>query len=78
MVRSGKITESNISISSDPPVDVAEAEIFDSMLKGKRVHDIQSFDNLLRPALCPNDNTKIMALSSWLSLIFGNLGKIRK
>ena len=75
MVRSGKINQSNIFISSDPRDGVAEAEIFDSMLKGKMVHQIQSFENVFGPALCPNESTEITALYSWLNRIFGNYNK---
>lgn len=74
MVRSGKITQSNVSISSDPR-DVAEADIIDSMLEGKIVHEIQSFEKFLGPALCHDENPEIMALCSWLNRIFGNLKK---
>lgn len=75
MVRSGKINQSNIFISPDPRDDVAEAEIFDSMLKGKMVHQIQSFEDVLGPALDLDENTEITALSSWLNRIFGNYEK---
>lgn len=72
MVRSGKITQSNISISSDPRVNVDEADIFDSMLKGKAFHEIHSFETLLGPAFYPDKITEIKALSSWLHRILGN------
>lgn len=75
MVRSGKITQSNISISSDPRVDLAEADIFRCMLEGKTVHEIQSFETLLGPAFYPDKNTEITALSSWLDRILGNVVK---
>ncbi|MCJ1346317.1 Biotin/lipoate A/B protein ligase [Peltigera leucophlebia] len=73
-VRSGKILQSNVSISSDPR-DVAEAEKFDSIIEGKMVHEIQSFENVLGPALCRDENSEFTALLSWLNRIFGNLGK---
>lgn len=75
MVRSGKITQSNIFISADPRVDVAEVDIFRSMLEGKTVHEIQSFENLLGPAFYPNKVAEITALSSWLDRILGNIVK---
>lgn len=75
MVRSGKITQSNISISSDPRVGVAEAAVFDSMLEGKTVHEIDSFETLLAPAFYPDKNTEITALSSWINRILGILVK---
>lgn len=75
MVRSGKITQSNISISPDPRVDLAEADIFRSMLEGKTVHEIQSFETLLGPVFSRDKNTEITALSSWLDRILGNVVK---
>lgn len=75
MVRSGKITQSNISISSDPRVDLAEADIFRSMLEGRAVHEIRSFETLLGPAFSPDKTTEITALSSWLDRVFGNVVK---
>lgn len=70
-VRSGIITSSNISISSNQDVAQEEAERVGRFLKERNIQEIRSFGNFLNKAACQEKEGEIAAISSWLDSIFG-------
>ena len=71
-VRSGIITSSNISISSNQDVAQEEAERVGRFLNERKIQDIGSFKTFLNKAACEETGGEIAAISSWLDSIFGN------
>lgn len=71
-VRSGIITSSKISISSNQDVAQEEAERVGRILKDRNIQEIGSFRDFLNKAACQEKGGKTVAVSSWLDRIFGN------
>lgn len=71
-IRSGVIDCSRISISSDGESANAEIERFDQVLKGKSIHDIDDFNDVLnRVEHCAS--MEVSSISGWLNTMFGKL-----
>lgn len=69
-VRSGVIHSSRISISSDVDSANAESEKFEQVLKGKSIHDIDNFDDVLN-GVAPSASVEVSSISRWLNAMFG-------
>ena len=72
MVKSGTIASSRVSFSFHDDIASAQAEKLDQVLKGKKIHDIQEFEKILRTADLPQNTQEISTISNWLDDIFGN------
>lgn len=69
-IRSGVIQSSKISISSDEDSANAERETFDQALKGKSIHDIDNFNDVLN-RVEHSASTELSSISRWLNTMFG-------
>ncbi|KAM0795072.1 hypothetical protein BDR22DRAFT_883207 [Usnea florida] len=69
-VRSAVIESSRISISSDEDCAKAEREMFDLVLKGKTISELESFDDVLNQV--QHDTLiEVSSISRWLNTMFG-------
>lgn len=69
-IRSGAIDSTAISISSDDDSANAEREKFDRVLKGKNIHDIDGFNNVLSQVE-HGALMEVSSISKWLNTMFG-------
>ena len=72
-VRGGVINSSRISISPDEDSANAEKEKFDQVLKGKNIHEIDDFDDVLKQTKL-DASTDLSSISRWLNTMFGKPG----
>jgi len=70
-VRSGIITETKVSVSSDEETAAAEAEHFDHVLKDKSIQDIKDFSVVLGGHADHLSSSAICGMSRWLNAVFG-------
>lgn len=73
-VRSGVVTESNISITSHAKTASAEARKFDQVLKDKSIQDIKDFNIVLGEQADHVSSSDISGISRWLNTVFGKSG----
>lgn len=73
-VRSGIITSSKISLSSNKEDALAEREKFDLVLKGQKVGEIRNFEQVLKVDYYEKAS-KIKAMLNWLDMMFGKPGR---
>ena len=69
-VRSAVIDSSRISISSDEDCANAEREMFDLVLKGKTISELESFDDVLNQ-IQHDTLIEVSSISRWLNTMFG-------
>ena len=69
-VRSAVIDYSRISISSDEDCAEAEREMFDLVLKGKTIFELENFVDVLDP-IQHHTLIEISSISRWLNTMFG-------
>ena len=69
-VRSAVIDSSRISISSDENRAKAESEMFDLILKGKTIFELENFNAVLNQ-IEHNTVVEVSSISSWLNTMFG-------
>ncbi|CAD6591427.1 MAG: Biotin/lipoate A/B protein ligase [Alectoria sarmentosa] len=69
-IKSGVIDSSRISVSSDEDSANAEIEMFNQVLKGKSIHDIDDFNDVLNRVEL-GASTEVSSVSRWLNTMFG-------
>ena len=69
-VKSGIITSSKISVSSDEEAARVEAENFDQVLRDKSIQDITDFKDILETAN-HDGSAEVSSISRWLNTMFG-------
>ena len=69
-IRSGVIDYSRVSMSSNEDAANAERENFDQVLKGRPIHDIDDFNNMIS-LVEHGSSTSISGISKWLNIMFG-------
>jgi Mn-dependent DtxR family transcriptional regulator len=70
-VRSGIITETKVSVSSNEDIAAGEAENFDHVLKDKSIQDIKDFSVVLGGQADHMSSSEISGISTWLNAAFG-------
>ena len=71
-VRSAVIDSSRISISSDENCAEAEREMFDLVLKGKTIFELENFNDVLHQ-IEHDTLIEVSSISRWLNTMFGKL-----
>ena len=69
-VRSAVIDSSRISISSDEDRAKAEREMFDLILKGKTIFELENFNDVLNQ-IEHDTMIEVLSITRWLNTMFG-------
>ena len=73
-IRGGVIDSTRISLRSDKFAANAERKRFDQVLKGKSIHEINDFNDVLNQTEL-NASTDVSSISRWLNTMFGKPGR---
>ena len=76
-IRAGAVDSSRISISSDEDSANTEKEKFDRVLKDKKIHDIEDFNNVLNQVE-HGASTEVSNISRWINTMFGKTSRISR
>ena len=73
-IRGGLIDSTRISLRSDEDSANAERKRFDQVLKGKSIHDIDDFNDVLNQTEL-DASMDVSSISRWLNTMFGKPGR---
>lgn len=73
-VRSGVVTESNVSMSSDTDAAHVEVERLNKALMSQSIQDIKDYSLVLTQQVGHVSKSCIAGISPWLNAVFGKSG----